>query len=167
MLEFYGRLSESCLKIKFRREKKALLIICFTMLLICIIAAIIFYLLKSPGFKEFLYISIIIIIFAFVLLSTKHFKSIIMYTPYKIVVDTKNNLITMTAEGFQNLKPKVRNFSKIKKIIDYGDWYCICFKFDSTDIIPCQKNSITLGTIEQFETLFKDKIVKNEKAFKD
>ena len=58
------------------------------------------------------------------------------------------------------MKKSEREFSSIKKIIDYGEWYKIAFSHEKQDdSFVMQKNLITHGTIEEFEQLFKDKIV--------
>lgn len=48
--------------------------------------------------------------------------------------------------------------------MDCGEVYYIIFKFgDITNSWVCQKSNIISGTIEEFESLFKDKIVKASK----
>lgn len=59
-------------------------------------------------------------------------------------------------DGFS--KRKIKN---IKKVIDYGDWYCLIFKYgDVTNSFICQKDLIVKGTLSDFETLFLDYIVR-------
>lgn len=49
----------------------------------------------------------------------------------------------------------------VKKIIDYGEFYFVAFsKFLIVEDIVCQKNLLTKGTLEEFEALFEDKIVR-------
>ena len=51
----------------------------------------------------------------------------------------------------------------VKKVIDFGDWYFISFHvFHKNPSFICQKDLITEGTIEEFEELFKDKLVRKE-----
>ena len=50
---------------------------------------------------------------------------------------------------------------KVKKVLDYGEFYYIMVnRFDFNNGVLCQKNLITEGTIEEFETIFKDKLVR-------
>lgn len=49
----------------------------------------------------------------------------------------------------------------VKKVLDVGDGYVFEFMFKARNpYFHCQKSQITKGTIEQFEELFKDKIVR-------
>ncbi len=54
--------------------------------------------------------------------------------------------------------------SKVKKVIDYDTYYFVCFRIiDGKAGIVCQKNLLTEGTIEEFEELFKGKIIRKSK----
>lgn len=55
-----------------------------------------------------------------------------------------------------------RDLFDIKKIIDYGDFYEICFYLPWDQGFICQKDLIVEGTIEEFEELFADKLVRKE-----
>lgn len=47
----------------------------------------------------------------------------------------------------------------VKKVIDYGDFYFVAFsKLLVVEDIVCQKKLLTKGTLEEFESLFEDKI---------
>ena len=51
----------------------------------------------------------------------------------------------------------------INKVVDYGEWYHIIFYFPHNNpFFLCQKDLISEGTIEEFEELFKDKIVRKK-----
>ena len=55
----------------------------------------------------------------------------------------------------------IKPISKVKKVVDCGDWYFIVFKFlEFSNALACQKDLITKGTIEEFEALFEGKIVR-------
>lgn len=89
-------------------------------------------------------------------------RSAIFRLPREIIIN--DDTITSRVEGIkESIKPKIKKISKIKRIEDQGDWYYITFKGDFTENIICQKNLITQGTIEEFEELFKDKIVRKFK----
>lgn len=50
---------------------------------------------------------------------------------------------------------------KIKKVVAYGDSYYLTFRFPYRQVgLFCQKDLLTDGTIEEFESLFAGKIVK-------
>lgn len=54
-----------------------------------------------------------------------------------------------------------RTLDDIKEILDYGDFYDIIFYFPNKVLnCICQKDLIIEGTIEEFEKLFEDKIVR-------
>ena len=53
---------------------------------------------------------------------------------------------------------------KVKKVVDYGAYYFIYMRrLDPNNGIVCQKDLLTEGTIEEFEELFKDKIIRKGK----
>lgn len=54
------------------------------------------------------------------------------------------------------------DISKIKQVVDYGDFYYVVFYTGMLFVIGamCQKNLLTKGTLEEFETLFEDKLVR-------
>ncbi len=76
---------------------------------------------------------------------------------YKIKFE--NDLITVVS-NHQNGATQSYNISRIKKVVDYGKYYYLFLhKFDASNGIICQKNSLVDGTIEEFEELFKGKII--------
>ena len=69
----------------------------------------------------------------------------------------KNDIIECKGKCFY----KSRHLSKIKKIIDKGEWYQIIFYFPYKNIsFICQKDLIIKGSIEEFEKIFAGKKVK-------
>ncbi len=75
--------------------------------------------------------------------------------PTSIVI--KDDIIICKGKGFS-----VSNqISFVKKIIDNGEGYHIFFKFPHKSFrYFCQKNLLTEGALEDFEKIFKDKIIK-------
>ena len=52
-----------------------------------------------------------------------------------------------------------RYISDASRVIDYGEFYHICFPFGKIcNEFICQKNLLTKGTLEEFEALFEGKI---------
>ena len=74
--------------------------------------------------------------------------------PQKICIDRKQ-MVAITGHG-----KDIRLVDDVKKIIDHGDFYEICFRFgkDSLNFI-CQKSLLTKGTLEEFDELFGEKIL--------
>ena len=74
---------------------------------------------------------------------------------YNITIDSENIVVESPIWPKSLQKP----MKKIKKVLDVGDCYYIIYG-DISNCIVCQKNLIQEGTIEQFETLFQGKIVR-------
>lgn len=94
------------------------------------------------------------------------------YTPKKvilrfrisphIIITEKDLSLELRSNGKEVWRS--RKISKVKKVLDCGEVYYIIFKFgDITNSWICQKNNIINGTIEEFESLFQTKLVKETK----
>lgn len=82
--------------------------------------------------------------------------------PDKITIDEKDGIIETT--GIGQYSYKCFELSEIKEIMDFGSWYEIRFYYPKGSMFfICQKDLIVEGSIEQFEKLFKEKII-NKKA---
>lgn len=58
---------------------------------------------------------------------------------------------------------QVQDMMDVKQVLDMGDWYYITFYFPhKSRSFVCQKDLIIEGTIEEFEALFEDKLVRKE-----
>ena len=78
--------------------------------------------------------------------------------PYLIRIE-KNEIYAEIGRGAGS-----RNMEDIKKILDYGEFYDIIFYFPNKVLnCICQKDLLVEGTIEEFEKLFEDKIVRKTK----
>lgn len=53
-----------------------------------------------------------------------------------------------------------RRIDGVKKVIDTGEFYYLKFHFPFNRYCLCQKDLITQGTIEEFEEIFADRIVR-------
>ena len=54
-----------------------------------------------------------------------------------------------------------KSINDVKKVIDFGDGYLICFsRFEITNAWLCQKDLLVQGSIDDFERLFEGKIVR-------
>lgn len=74
--------------------------------------------------------------------------------PYKVSVNANGDIFAQFNE--QDVSKCKKD---VKKIIDAHGCYYIVFKFPKQRNILCQKDAIIEGTIQQFESLFADKIV--------
>ena len=75
--------------------------------------------------------------------------------PTKIVIDDDYIAIYLRIGAY-----KRRDLYDVKKVIDYGVFYDIKFYFPWEQEYMCQKDLIVEGTIEEFEELFADKLVR-------
>lgn len=72
-------------------------------------------------------------------------------------VYTEEEFIVCVADTYE----EYRNMGDVKEVRDYGDFYELVFPFGKvSDKFICQKDLLTKGTIEEFESLFEGKIVR-------
>ena len=163
MIKFYGRLSEKCINTTAKQQNKSVALLFLIGSIIATIITIFIGIFDFENFYYFLGLTLLLICINIMILFVPH-NSITFRLQKFIIFDFTNDLITVKIEGFsEKAKPKTKKISKIKRIEDQGDWYYITFKGDFTENIICQKNLITQGTIEEFEEIFKDKIVRKYK----
>ncbi|MGN1213140.1 MAG: hypothetical protein ACI4TZ_03765 [Christensenellales bacterium] len=154
MIEFSGILSNSCKKYLINRAKKISFVglVCPCILLLI---PFIFLTLKNSVFIIAVIMLLLLPFLSFIQLPK---SSLDLIFPNTIIIN--NDIITTKGKNFRYSKP----ISSIKKIIDYGDWYHIFFYYkDRCENFVCQKDLIKSGTIEEFEKLFKGKIIKKIK----
>lgn len=92
-------------------------------------------------------------------------------SPYIYRVQTIQNMqpnrVCIGENGFIEADWETRSMGKsisdIKKIIDVEGCYHIVFYFPKESDLIIQKNLITKGTLEDFEEMFKEKLVKKYK----
>ena len=91
---------------------------------------------------------------------TKEFKETFKESmPSTILIDMDEQTIETMGNG--KICYKCHKIQDVKKILDYGEFYAIIFYFPNADRrFICQKDYIVQGTIEEFEQLFKGKIVR-------
>ena len=76
-------------------------------------------------------------------------------TPKRIYIEDK--YIVCIADKYE----EIRNIEDITIIYDYSQFYDICFRFGKvSEKFVCQKNLLSIGSLESFEALFHDKIVR-------
>ena len=83
-------------------------------------------------------------------------KKILTGCPYRITIEDEK----IVCDGSVEVEYYSKDILDVKKVLDYGSFYYIKFYF--RDIIPClcQKDLIVKGTIEEFEELFADRLVR-------
>ena len=156
MIEFYGELSEKC---KIARMKKISKNNGFMSLIFTILGSIpvlIFGIINDVWYYALALIVLFVIITVVAFIPSKRFLCMSFAT--RLVIE--NDIISTTAVGGKK-SLKTKPISKIKKIVDMGEWYNIIFKFgDITNSWVCQKDLIKLGSLEEFEKLFEGIIIR-------
>ena len=156
MLIFEGELSKATRK---RINQKALCTTCLTWVISMPIAIVIILAMFFIYLSGDLYLFWVLVppgcISMFVLLLVLFMRS----KPNRIEIDGETIYVETKIEK------TVCSLSKVKKVIDRGDvyeviwhlprWYPFCI---------CQKDLLCQGTIEEFEDMFKDKIVQRIKT---
>ena len=154
MIKFQGELS---LKSKAFLFKKSI-ISNFIILTLpaCFLLALAF--LLANTIKNIIYICVALILFlfllAFVYENSKEAKKEREVQTVCII----DNEIEMYKNGTIDYQRK--QLDDVKEVLDMGEFYWISFYLPKSIYFICQKNLISEGSIEEFEKLFRDKIVK-------
>lgn len=155
MIKFCGELSHNSKMFLIKLEKRTLLLSALIVDLIASIPIILLTIYFDWVFALAFFPLFIIMLIPIMPLNEKRCNLIFPKTIF-----IKEDIIICKGKGFE-----VSNqVDVVKKIIDNGDWYQIYFKFPYKSLrYLCQKNLLTEGSLEEFEELFKDKIVKLKK----
>ena len=77
-----------------------------------------------------------------------------MIFPSKVTIDTQTGgMITQSSQFYAE-----SSIAEVVKVLDKGEWYLIYVKSKDGRFI-CQKDLLTSGTLDEFEEIFKDKLV--------
>ena len=148
---FEGELSVKNKKY-FIKQLKIIIFLCW--LISSWIVAIPFILLTIFNDKIFIYFSLLLLLFPFIFLiiKNKHLEDML---PKKVII-YKDLMISFV----KNAKYE-EVFDNISKVVDYGDCYKIYFKlFYKNQSFICQKDLIKEGTLDEFENLFSNELIK-------
>lgn len=158
MIKFSGTLSNKCVIEYSKQTNKAnaLVFSYFTIFILVVTLTLAFF--DTENFYYLLCLLGIMIIINLTLLFVPP-NSVVFKLP-RIVEIVDNQISSATQCENKVCKSLVKKVNNIKVIVDYGDWYYIRFKFDITASVVCQKSLIVEGTIEDFEKLFADKIIR-------
>lgn len=153
MIEFCGQLSDKVVHYMLKQEAISGVIISLIILMVVVIITIILGLMWDWIVLLCNIIPVLMIILTLFCYRkpTKKLRNLIMPNRVCILEDT----IECENGHFYH----IRFLSDIKKIIDFGEWYHIIFKYaERNQCFVCQKTLISKGTIEDFEKLFEGKI---------
>ncbi|MFQ6749888.1 MAG: hypothetical protein ACLRFR_03525 [Clostridia bacterium] len=158
MISFEGKLSEKCLENSLYKKHKVGGYICLIVGIVSLLMTVLTVFISSEYVIEFAIMSAILFILTIVFFIKPNPKMLSNYyfLPIKINIDKEKSIISQVIQG----KSVNYKLEYVKQVIDMGEWYNIAFKYDSSAMITCQKNLIVEGTIEDFEKLFADKIIR-------
>lgn len=159
MIKFSGILSEDC---KYYYLKNAQKINFFVFLFVSIVFIGIVVLAKTTGWIAL--ILLIPIIYLIVMVSlppkSKLYNKINKNLYYQDIYCEIEIIDEVIYASMLN-RNESKDFVDVKKVVDMGDWYKFYFFFPhKSDIFICEKKSLVEGTLEEFEKLFKDRLVK-------
>lgn len=78
-----------------------------------------------------------------------------MIFPSKVIIDTQTGRMTTQSSQFY----AESSITEVVKVLDKGEWYHIYVAHKEGRFI-CQKNLLTNGSLDDFEEIFKNKIIK-------
>ncbi len=80
-------------------------------------------------------------------------KDLRAFIPKRVYIQDEHITVINDKQG------QVNKLEDVKKVIDYGEFYELTFPFGKSDKkFICQKSLLTKGALEEFESLFEDKI---------
>lgn len=158
MIEFKGELSEACKCYIQKNMTKRAFFCSLIITLILSIILVVFGILWEWLVTLFIIIPVLITIFTLIPQINAPIKTLNLYIPKKLVI--KDQIISIECDRIS----EIRLLENVKKVIDCEKWYHIIFYLGYKSFyFICQKNLLSKGTIQEFETLFKDKIQTNIK----
>lgn len=156
MIEFSGEFSEKSKKFLLKKNATVGFVSSFAAaLLIGIIAA---FILKGLWLVLLYCVLLCVIILTTIAPYIEKEKNLKHLIPKKIIIMDNGDVI-LHYNNFSLSKGK----NSFSKIICYEEIYYLKLSFPKVDGFICQKNLLTLGTIEDFERIFEDKIVRKAK----
>ena len=152
MIAYNGELSSECRAYLIKRQRKLTTLLAVCIGVLCSIPFIIIAFLYNWVFILFSLIIILLPVFQFFSFKGATLNYIL---PYKfIIIDGK-----MTCVGAKFREE--REIGQVSKVLDFGNWYHIFFKFPyKSQNFVAQKDLLTEGSLEEFENLFRGKLIK-------
>ena len=152
MIEFSGQISGQTLKFILNQHRNRGLISASIVAVLATIVIIVVAIMYDTVFFIGLALPIIFLVIS---IFAKPGKS-----TYRLILPQKINIEGETLVSEFESGSYSRTLDQVKTVVDFGEGYYI--KFYSAYRCPdfvCQKSLLVKGTIEEFETLFEDKLV--------
>ena len=153
-IEFAGELSDQTRKYILLRDFKQNLLIDLIIMAIFLPLAI----LLGPSALSYLILFSLLVVSVFIIIPPSK-KTQAETLPTSIVIEDGIMVVTTPRQRV------VKSVSDVEKVLDTGYLYHILFiASEKTQLFVCQKDLLVTGTIEDFEHLFEDMIVKTVKS---
>ena len=156
MIVFDGEITGKCRKFVFRRYSNLMALTCIISM--SIVSFLVIEIAKAYGMSIlwfYIACAVMATVVLFLLPPGKQTQNFIM--PKKVYVDLRDEMVVCVS----TLKERFHGIDSVCKVIDYGEWYHFKFAFGGGDpVFVCQKSLLTEGTIQEFEALFEDIIVR-------
>lgn len=157
MIIFSGVVSDEIQAKTFKKRQQFAFFVCaIGSVVVIIISGIFWFIFWLESIKEWYILSGILIVVALLQLWNPR-KKLPFRWEYHITIDPEKIVVETPLWR----KPLQKPMKKIKKVLDVGDCYYIIYA-DINNCIVCQKDLLIEGSIEQFETLFQGKIVRQK-----
>ena len=166
MIEFKGEISKECKLCLLKREARAL---CISAIITALIVGIPILIVGFVWERNYLWFLIIcfmaLIMFSLPMISLimpksreKSINKIHARTPLRVTI--RDDIVEVEYEE----KYLEATVSEVTKVIDVGDCYILATRYFQREgyYCACQKDLLTKGTLEEFEELFADKIVRKK-----
>lgn len=152
MIIFYGELSNKCKSYRLKIEARAGLISALIPGLLLTTLIVTAMVLWDWIFSVALIAIVLFVVLAYIVPIKKGGNLIF---PEKVLIS--QNILESSSKHFY----EKRSIKDVKKVIDMGEWYQICFYFPhKTSRFICEKNLIIEGSLVEFENLFQSKIIR-------
>ena len=155
MIEFTGYLTGAAEKAFIKRQRKTSLTILGVMVPLSLPTTFFVSVYLLRDIRILYAILAVLLLWGVIAIIPKGKKEHMSYLPKRIYVE-ETHIVCITENDSTS-----KLISDVKKVIDYGEYYILYFPFGkSYDGFICQKNLLTKGSLEAFESLFEGKLIK-------
>ena len=156
MIVFDGQPTGQCKRFMLKRVAKVEL--CIMIMSLCVVMIPLSFLLMELIDPWILYVIVPFVVCTLLVTAVRPFMKGEQSTvlPSKIVIHANGHM-----ESISKSFHWVKMVEEVEQVLDCGAWYQINFiRREKNGYFFCQKDLLTLGTIEDFEKLFEGKIVR-------
>ncbi|MBR2376748.1 MAG: hypothetical protein IKA85_03105 [Clostridia bacterium] len=161
-IRFKGEISKESKKYIVKQLDKGyrLMILGFPIIFFLVVAPMT--IIDAPIIARIMFVSVVCIVWLLLCFCPRmHYKPLDIINNYPIRIDVEDGRII--TDGKDEKAYQNREFIDVKKVIDCGNFYYVKYYWPFYRYTLCQKDLIIEGTIEEFEQLFEDKIVRKTK----